>query len=96
MPAAWFENIMKYLYNNHIEFKNIVCIAMCFLVSYSNYLKWNHVHGFLLKYVMFKATISILLVSRPYFSKIEVGGRWLLIIYYVNEPIQSVDYSYKV
>ena len=26
----------------------------------------------------------------PIFSKTEVGGRWLLIIYYANEPIQNV------
>ena len=54
----WCKNIMEYLHNNHVKFKNIVCIAMCFLVSYSNYLKWNHVRGFLLKYVVFN-TVSL-------------------------------------
>ena len=39
-----------------------------------------------------KAIISILLVSRPYIQhwKTEVNGRWLLIIDYANEPLQSV------
>ena len=40
--------------------------------------------------ISYQATISMLLVSRPYIQQNRGGVRWLLIINYANEPLQSV------